>query len=134
MSAAPRLLDRPGWRQPGRFVSAVVVAAGLAAAGVPAPLPAQVTGSGDYLARMDSDGDGRVSLAEYVDWMGYAFHAMDRNGDGVLSPDELPGGRGKAVTLEQHRGRLSAGFARQDANRDGFLDAAELRAPPRPGR
>ena len=55
---------------------------------------AQVTATGDYLARMDTDGDGRVSVEEYVQWMLYAFDRMDRNGDGV--PCEklcLPSGR-----------------------------------------
>ncbi len=92
---------------------------------------AQVSSSGDYLARMDADHDGRVSLAEYQDWMGYAFDAMDRNRDGVLSPAEQPGGRGSGLTRIEHRARLAAAFARQDANRDGFLDAKELTAPPR---
>ena len=54
-----------------------------------------VDASTDYLARMDADGDGRVSLAEYQDWLSYAFTRMDANGDGVLAPDELPGGRGR---------------------------------------
>jgi hypothetical protein len=50
--------------------------------------------------------------------------------DGVLSPTELPGGRGKPVTRGQHRARLAAAFARQDHNHDGFLDARELATPP----
>ena len=90
-----------------------------------------VSSSGDYLARMDADRDGRVSLAEYQDWLGYAFDAMDRNRDGVLSPAEQPGGRGAPLTREQHRARLAEAFRRQDANHDGFLDAKELAAPPR---
>ena len=49
----------------------------------------QVQRAGDYLARMDADGDGRVSLAEYQDWMGYAFARMDRDRDGVLDAREL---------------------------------------------
>ena len=91
---------------------------------------AQVERSGDYLAKMDSDGDGRVSQAEYLAWMGYAFEQMDRDGDGVLSSAELPGGKGKPVSLAEHRRRLAERFARQDANRDGYLDARELAAPP----
>ncbi|NLA68878.1 MAG: hypothetical protein GX856_11680 [Gammaproteobacteria bacterium] len=114
-----------------RRAFAVVAASLLAAACPPGPARADVTAPRGYLERMDTDGDGRVSLDEYLEWMGYAFHAMDRNGDGVLDAAELPGGRGRAVTLEQHRARLSAGFARQDANGDGHLDAAELASPPR---
>lgn len=98
---------------------------GIGAAG------AQVERTGDYLSRMDTDGDGRVSRDEYLAWMGYAFANMDRNADGVLTADELPGGKGKPVSLAEHRRRLAERFARQDANRDGYLDARELAAPPR---
>jgi hypothetical protein len=91
---------------------------------------AQVQGSGDYLARMDADGDGRVSLPEYQDWLGYAFDAMDRDHDGVLTAAELPGGRGALLTRDAHRARLAAVYARQDRDRDGFLNASELAAPP----
>ena len=90
-----------------------------------------VTASGDYLARMDADRDGRVSLVEYQDWLSYAFDAMDRDRDGVLSPAEQPGGRGTALTRAAHRERLAERFRRQDANRDNVLDARELAAPPR---
>ena len=99
--------------------------------GLSASVGAQVRTTGDYLSRMDGDGDGRISLAEYQDWMSYAFDAMDRNRDGVLSPAEQPGGRGAPLTREQHRARLAEAFRRQDANHDGFLDAKELAAPPR---
>jgi hypothetical protein len=98
---------------------------------LPSAAFAQVTQTGEYLAKMDRDGDGRVSLAEYQDWMSYAFDAMDRNGDGVLTPDELPGGKGTAITREVHRARLAERFGKQDANGDGYLDARELAAPPR---
>ena len=90
----------------------------------------QVAATGDYLARMDRDVDGRVSLAEYQDWMGYAFERMDVDRDGILGARELPGGRGQPVSLAEHRDKLAATFARQDRNRDGFLDARELAAPP----
>lgn len=90
-----------------------------------------VHATGDYLARMDGDRDGRVSLVEYQDWLSYAFDAMDRNRDAQLTPDELPGGRGKALSRLEHRQRLADTFRRQDANRDGYLSARELAAPPR---
>ena len=91
---------------------------------------AQVNATSDYLARMDSDGDGRVSQIEYLDWMSYAFDARDRNRDGVLTTDELPGGKGQVITRAQHRERLAATFHKQDADRDGHLSARELAAPP----
>ena len=48
----------------------------------------------------------------------------------MLFRSELPGGKGRPVTLEAHRARLAAGFQRQDRDGDGHLDAAELTAPP----
>lgn len=87
-------------------------------------------GSGDYLSRMDTDRDGKVSVVEYQDWLSYAFDGMDRNGDGVLSPEEQPGGRGAVITRDTHRARLAERFRRQDTDRSGFLDAKELAAPP----
>ena len=103
---------------------------GSAPTPAPAPSLGAVDASTDYVARMDGDRDGRVSLAEYQDWLSYAFTRMDANGDGVLSPGELPGGRGKPVSLADHRQTVADRFARQDRNRDGFLDAQELLAPP----
>ena len=91
---------------------------------------AQVQRTGDYLSKMDADGDGRVSLGEYQDWLSYAFDGMDRDRDGVLSPAEQPGGKGQPLTREQHRARLAERFRKQDANRDGYLNARELAAPP----
>ena len=95
------------------------------------PALAQVQGTSDYLARMDTDGDGRVSLLEYQAWMSYAFEARDVDRDGVLTAQEQPGGRGTAITLAQHRERLAERFRKQDVDRDGFLSARELAAPPR---
>jgi Ca2+-binding EF-hand superfamily protein len=113
--------------------AAALVVAGASAVGACAVgLPAHAQSlhdTTDYLDRMDADGDGRVSLAEYQAWMAYGFEAMDRDHDGVLSPAELPGGRGAPLTREAHRARLAAVFARQDRDRDGFLDAAELASP-----
>ena len=95
------------------------------------PAFAQVQATSDYLARMDTNGDGRVSLPEYQAWMSYAFEARDIDRDGVLTAQEQPGGRGVSITLVQHRERLAERFRKQDADKDGFLSARELSAPPR---
>ena len=94
---------------------------------------AQAQTRADYLRRFDVNGDGRVSLAEYQEYMSRGFHAMDRNGDGVLSVDELPSGvRSRtATTLDGHRRALARMFDVLDVNNDGFLSATELTAPPR---
>ena len=118
---------KPGRHWPGFFVSALLCTLPMSAALAQGP----VNVAADYLARMDIDGDHRVSLLEYQDWLSYAFDAMDRDHDGVLVPAELPGGRGVALTRAQHRARLAEAFHRQDRNDDGMLDARELAAPPR---
>jgi hypothetical protein len=97
---------------------------------LPPALSAQVHATGDYLQRMDVDANGKVSLVEYQDWLSYAFDNMDRNRDGLLAPEEQPGGRGKPLTRDAHRTRLAEMFKRQDRNRDDALDAKELAAPP----
>lgn len=118
---------RPAGRRLARRSSYwALLTLGLAGGGI-----AQVADTGEYLRRMDRDGDGRVGLDEYLDWMTYAFDRRDRNHDGVLDAGELPGGRGKPVTREQHRATLAERFRRQDANGDGRLSAKELLAPPR---
>lgn len=116
-----------GW--PGVLSCGLALAA--AAVTVQVQAQAQVVDTAGYLERMDSDGDGRVSLDEYLAWMTYAFKRMDRDGNGVLEGAELPGGKGPPVALDGYRARLADRFNRQDANGDGFLDAGELGTPPR---
>jgi hypothetical protein len=106
-----------------------IIAAGLAG-GVFVPA-ARAQTQADFVARMDTDGDRRVSLPEYTDYMSYAFRRMDTDGNGVLEPSEQLVPNGKRLTLAEHQANLAAMFHRQDVNRDGFLSAAELAAPPR---
>lgn len=107
------------------------LAVAVLASALPMLANAQVQRTSDYLQRMDRDGDGKVALTEYQDWLTYAFDGMDRNRDGMLSPSEQPGGKGQSLTREQHRMRLAERFRKQDANRNGYLNARELAAPPR---
>ena len=121
MRATPRRARNPARSRAGFLFACCLAPAAFA----------QVVASGDYLSRMDTDDDQRVSLVEYQDWLSYAFDAMDADHDGTLSPAEQPGGRGKPLTRDAHRARLADAFRRQDANHDGTLSAAELAAPPR---
>lgn len=84
-----------------------------------------------YLRAFDSNGDGKVSVDEYVAYLSRGFKRMDRNGDGILERDELPGGRGTPITLREFQANLRRQFHRLDRNHDGYLDARELTAPPR---
>ncbi|WP_374604376.1 EF-hand domain-containing protein [Arenimonas sp.] len=85
----------------------------------------------DYFSRVDLDGDGRVSLEEFLERMGFAFRQMDIDGNGVLEPHEQHVPDAPRITIEQHEARFGAQFRRQDADGDGYLSRAELLAPPR---
>ena len=84
----------------------------------------------EYLRLMDANGDGKVSEAEYVQYMSRGFFRLDSNGDGVLEANELPSGHGTPMTLERYQDNLRNQFHRMDRNHDGFLSAKELAAPP----
>jgi Ca2+-binding EF-hand superfamily protein len=92
--------------------------------------PAAAQSSSDYFAVVDLDADGRVSLEEFQERMGWAFRQMDRNADGVLSPDEQLVAHAATLTLAEHRRRLAEQFHRQDKNHDGWLSRREFLAPP----
>jgi Ca2+-binding EF-hand superfamily protein len=85
----------------------------------------------EYLQMFDSDGNGRVSEAEYLAYMDRSFRSMDSNGDGILETGELPGNRGRPIALTDFQDNLRSQFRKLDRNHDGYLNARELTAPPR---
>lgn len=93
-------------------------------------MPSQAQSSSDYFAAVDLDSDGRVSLLEFQERMGWAFRQMDRNADGTLSPDEQLVPNAPTLSLTEHRRRLAEQFARQDKDHDGWLSRREFLAPP----
>lgn len=80
----------------------------------------QVTGMGPgrmmakHMKMMDQDGDGKISLQEFMDFHDQRFQQMDVNGDGALDSEELSMGmramrrnmRGGRMSPQQHQGQL----------------------------
>jgi Ca2+-binding EF-hand superfamily protein len=96
---------------------------------LPLAVFAQGTASGLFQA-MDSNGDGRISESEYVAYMSQGFYRLDRNHDGVLEADELPGGHGKPITLQEWQDNLRKEFRKLDRHHHGYLTEQELMQPP----
>ena len=93
--------------------------------------PALAGAAGDYFARVDTDADGRISLAEFLHKMTWAFSQRDVDGDGVLAPSEQHMAGAKPITLAEHHARFTRQFHRQDVDGDGSLSRREFLAPPR---
>lgn len=75
--------------------------------------------------KADTDGDGRLSLAEFQASRSAAILARDSDGDGRLSAAEWAV-RARNSTAKAQRRDPTKAFARFDGNRDGFLDRGEI--------
>ncbi len=105
---------------------------------------------GDKFQGTDSNGDGAVSLAEYLFHEEKKFGRIDTNRDDALSPSEVEADerqqsrgpsrrrngrfersdidRNGSVSLEEYLADESEKFRRRDMNRDGILSREELEA------
>ncbi|MEO8672391.1 MAG: hypothetical protein ABI411_13830 [Tahibacter sp.] len=113
-----------------RFFPLLWIAASLA----PTLLLAQYASTDEYLAAIDTNGDGRVSLGEYQEHLSDAFRAMDVNRNEVIDLSEFDpavvGPNTRPVGLAQYLARLAQVFHSQDIDHNGYLSARELGLPP----
>lgn len=112
----------------GLAALAVVVAGGAAIAQQPQEKAAP------RALRADSDGDGRISQAEFVGRRIDRLAAADADRDGSVTREEM-----QAAGRARMAQRADARFARLDVNGDGSISRAEFDAPrqargPRPAR
>lgn len=94
----------------------------------PPASPRQPAAASPLLAQLDTNHDGKISRSE---WKGndVSFSMLDKNGDGVLTADELapavPANPGPSP--EVVRARQEKIFRWMDANHDGRVTRAEWR-------
>jgi Ca2+-binding EF-hand superfamily protein len=95
-------------------------------------------GGGRMFERLDTNNDGKVTLAEAQAGAQARFNALDKNKDGVITQDELGDGHfmmkhadangdGK-VTLAELQAQTQAWFSKLDANHDNVITKDELKA------
>jgi hypothetical protein len=127
------------------------IACGLALVGLPAFANDQHD-SASKLKMLDTDGDGRISRAEYVAGKQDKIQRVDANRDGVVTADEASTGKAEKkhwwsrsdkstdhvnqadtnndgqVTAAEASAAAETSFDKMDTDSDGFLSAAELDA------
>ncbi|MBI4613772.1 MAG: EF-hand domain-containing protein [Planctomycetes bacterium] len=88
-------------------------------------------------AELDTDGDGRISQDEYVEFQKRLFSRMDADGDGSLDHDEARklaerlasvGGKGGGEGAER-REKMKERFLRMDKDGDGAVSREEWEGP-----
>lgn len=97
----------PNWKDPV-MLTLLAISALLTQTPPAPPTPPETHGrvimmGPDGPGSLDKDGDGHVSRAEFTAPMNDHFARMDTNGDGRLSDEELSGGEGADVHRWVHR-------------------------------
>ena len=131
---------------PARYMRPSLLLLALLPAG--AALAQATTPREAQFARMDADGDGRVTLDEYRDAAKAAFDALDADHnygvdaaeleaaqpqrDGELSAAQrialVDGNDDGVLTADENRVAVEADFERIDANGDDALDLSEVKS------
>jgi Ca2+-binding EF-hand superfamily protein len=91
--------------------------------------------NGGLFGRLDTNGDGSISKAEFDAFNAEHFKNLDTNNDGKITPDEL---RAAQDQMQQNHGmghgdgttHLDQRFYAADANHDGGLDREEAKNMP----
>ena len=135
--------------QGNKILIALATAIGIGVVALPViakPGPSAARGAGNILAQLDANGDGLVSLDEFVDAklarVEAGFEIKDENGDGLITEDEVgrdrpepPDGFDPAAfraCVEEQLGvelpepaEPGSRFAEADLNGDGGIDLGE---------
>ena len=115
--------------------SCLALSANLAHAEVEAcdtNMQAQHHGQMDNMAfkKMDTNGNGVISKAEFNAYNAKHFKELDTNKDGKLTSEELQGGHPQGVVHSDGTTHLDQRFNAADANHDGGLDREEAKEMP----
>ncbi|MEM1350844.1 MAG: EF-hand domain-containing protein [Pseudomonadota bacterium] len=111
----------------------IIAISALAAVAMPA-IAQNVALDDSHLNMLDKDGDGAVSKAEFDEFANFAFEAIDDNGDGTLSPDEvddhvtgdafgmLDDDEDGSVSASEFASQMDEDFESADRDGDGVLN------------
>lgn len=99
-----------------------------------APLALAQPGGGRAFDRLDTDGDGAISRAEFLAAKAGAFDRVDTDGDGIVTTAEMEAAREQARERVRERlaerGGPGGGFAQADADGDGQVSREEWLSAP----